>query len=122
MATAKTWKKKIIQATKDAGTYQPHYSAVIDTLSQIMADRDAVRDDYIRSGEHAVIMHTNKGGASNLTKNPLLVVIGDLNTQALAYWRDLGLTPKGFKALNAGAVTKKEDDHTLESVLKGIGI
>jgi hypothetical protein len=26
----------------------------------------------------------------------------DLNAQALAYWRDLGLTPAGFKRLSDG--------------------
>ena len=53
---------------------------------------------------NAVITHTNKAKQTNLTKNPLLVAMMELNAQALSYWRDLGLTPSGYKKLNADVV------------------
>lgn len=47
--------------------------------------------------------YTNKAGATNLTKNPLLVLWDDLNKSALAYWRELGLTPSSYKKITGAA-------------------
>ena len=55
-------------------------------------------------GAEPVREYTNKAGATNLTKNPLLILWDDLNKSALAYWRDLGLTPSSYKKL-AGETT-----------------
>jgi hypothetical protein len=46
----------------------------------------------------------------------------DLNTQALAYWRDMGLTPAGLKKLNDAALKAAKKGTPLEEALKGIGI
>ena len=45
----------------------------IETLAEIMAERDEAYKTYQKSGGHPVITHTNKGGAANLEKNPLLL-------------------------------------------------
>ena len=34
------WKKRIIKCCQDAGTYEDFYLDVIDTLAQIMENRD----------------------------------------------------------------------------------
>lgn len=121
MAKKPTWRRKIRAACDEAGTYQPFFDLAIDQLAGIMENRDAAQEQYKASGSHPVIMHTNKGGNTNLVKNPALVIINECNQQALAYWRDLGLTPKGFKALgNDTTSTKKEA--TFEDLLSGIGI
>lgn len=107
------WKKRIIKATKDAGTYKPFFDDVINTLASIMEIRDITEQEYINSGAEPVIKYTNKGGSENVVKNPILVLIGDLNKDALAYWRDLGLTPAGYKKINektAGVTIKTLDD------------
>ena len=65
--------------------------------------------------------HTNKGGNTNLVKNPALVIINECNQQALAYWRDLGLTPSGFKKLGNDMASKKTEG-SFEDLLSGIGI
>jgi hypothetical protein len=44
----------------------------------------------------------------------------ELNAQALAYWRDLGLTPAGLRKLNADAVKEKTVTVNLESILEGL--
>ena len=54
-------------------------------------------------------------------KNPMLVLELDLNAQALAYWRDLGLTPAGLKKLNADVVKDKTTSDGLEKLLAGLG-
>lgn len=117
----KQWKSKIKSATKKAGTYQPFFDAVIDTLAGILEKRDTAQDLFDRSGGNVIVKHTNKGGATNLELNPALRLINDLNRDALAYWRDLGLTPAGLKRINEAAMQKKEKGSALEEALKSIG-
>lgn len=62
---------------------------------------------YEKLGAKPVVKHTNKSGSTNLEQNPMLRLINDLNRDALAYWRDLGLTPAGYRKLNADVVEKR---------------
>lgn len=64
--------------------------------------------------------HVNKGGGIFIEKNPALVIIDDLNRTALTYWRDLGLTPKGLKAIDEKAMKPQKVD-ALAEVLKNLG-
>ena len=52
-------------------------------------------------------------------KNPALVIINECNQQALAYWRELGLTPAGYKKLKPEEADK---DTSFEDVLSRIGV
>lgn len=115
------WIRKIKAACRKAGTYQPQFRYVIETLAQIMEDRDKVHEQYLSSGAHPTIIHTNKAKEQNIVKNPMLVMELDLNAQALAYWRDLGLTPAGLKKLNADVVKDKTTSDGLEKLLAGLG-
>lgn len=114
------WKKRIKKACKAAGTYQTFFDHVIDTLAQILEERDKVREQYESSGGHPTIIHVNKAKEKNAVKNPMLVMEMDLNAQALAYWRDLGLTPAGLKKLNAEVVKDKQAGGNLEKILEGL--
>ena len=76
---------------------------MIETLAGILENRDKAQKQFKDSGANPVIAHTNKGGATNLVKNPALIAINDCNQQALAYWRDLGLTPAGLKKIRGEA-------------------
>lgn len=111
------WLEKIRKACEDAGTYQPYFDSVIETLSEILEKRDAAQELYERNGSEPIIEYTNKGGATNLTQNPALRLINDLNCDALAYWRDLGLTPAGYKKLD---VKDKDTGGNLEKLLSKI--
>lgn len=113
------WQAIIKSACEDAGTYRPFFDSVIDTLSCILEKRDDAEGKYWASGGNPVIMHTNKAKETNIVKNPILMMLNDLNAQALAYWRDLGLTPAGYKKLNADLVENKRDgfEKLLEKVL-----
>lgn len=121
MAKKATWKRRIKAACDEAGTYQPFFDLAIDQLAGIMENRDAAQEQYKASGSHPVIMHTNKGGNTNLVKNPALVIINECNQIALAYWRDLGLTPAGFKKLDGSAI-KKDNGASFEDLLSNLGI
>ena len=120
MPNKKTWQKRIKQAAIDAGTYEPFFDDVIETLAGIMEKRDRTEEQFEETGGNAVVAHTNKSGATNLVKNPLLVMVNDLNATALSYWRDLGLTPKGFTAMQKNGFKPKEA--TFEDLLADIGI
>lgn len=110
------WKRKIRTASKKAGTYKPFFDSIIDTLAGIMELRDKAQQQFEESGGHAVVQYTNKGGATNPAKNPALIVIMDCNAQALAYWRDLGLTPAGLKKINEESL-KESSASSLEKAL-----
>ena len=99
---AAAWKKRIKTACETIGTYEPAYDEVIMTLSRILEKRDDCDRLYQEEGSMPVTEHTNKGGGTYMERNPLLRTWMDLNAQALAYWRDLGLTPAGFKRLSDG--------------------
>ena len=115
------WIRKIKAACRKAGTYQPQFRYVIETLAQIMEDRDKVHEQYVSSGAHPTIIHTNKAKEQNIVKNPMLVMELDLNAQALAYWKELGLTPAGLKRLNADVIKDKTASNGLEKLLAGLG-
>ena len=118
--TAAEWKKRITRDVKAAGTYQKYFGSVIDTLSGILARRDDAEALFIASGGNILVKHTNKGGATNIEQNPALRLINDLNRDALAYWRDLGLTPAGLKRIDEQAM-KQRKKSALAEALKGIG-
>ena len=114
------WSTQIIEACEAAGTYRPFFISVIDTLAGIMEARDDAQQKFIDSGGQTVVMHTNKGGATNIVKNPALVVVDDLNKTALQYWRDLGLTPAGLKRIDEQALSKKSGggfDEVLRNIM-----
>ena len=102
--TKASWKKRITKACEDAGTYQPFFDAVIETLAGILEKRDEALAVFEKTGGNVLVTHTNKSGATNIEQNPALRLMNDLNRDALAYWRDLGLTPAGLKKLNADVV------------------
>ena len=106
--TKRQWKARITKACKDAGTYQPYFVPVIDTLATILENRDRAQQLYEEDGSRATVEHTNKAGATNIQKSPKLTAIMDLNTQALSYWRDLGLTPAGLRKINAEAIEESK--------------
>ena len=117
--TAKQWTTKINKALEALGQTEPAYKSVVSTLADILEQRDRVYDQYVEEGCQPVLDYTNKGGATNPTKNPLLVLWDDLNKSALAYWRELGMTPSSYKKMT-GEAPKKGKPGGLASVLKSI--
>lgn len=115
-----SWRKTIIDEMKRAETYKPFFNSVINTLADILSARDKAKEQFEKTGGAAIVKHTNKGGATNLEQNPALRLMNDLNRDALAYWRELGLTPKGLKTINDGAM-KEEKEDALTKALKELG-
>ena len=112
------WKRKIRNACEEAGTYRPFFDLVIMNLAEILEIRDRAMEQYQASGANPVISHTNKAKEKNIVKNPALQMYNDLNTTALAYWRDLGLTPAGLKRISDEAL-KPRQRSSLADLLNG---
>lgn len=102
---------------KKADTYAPYFDSAIDTLADILAKRDDAQNSFEESGGEVMIEYTNKAGATNMTQHPMLRLINDYNRDALAYWRDLGLTPAGLKRINEEAMKKKPEESALTKAL-----
>ena len=115
--TKSKWKSQIKKACIAINTYKEYFDGVIDSLADILEKRDQTLETY---DGNPIIEHTNSHGETNRTKNPSLMLWDELNKTALAYWRDLGLTPKGLKNIDEQAMKKKKTD-TLAEVLKSLG-
>jgi phage terminase small subunit len=114
------WKKRITESCEQAGTYREWFDGVIDTLAGILERRDEANELFISTGGNVIVTHTNKAGAKNIEQNPILRLVNDLNRDALAYWRDLGLTPAGYRKLNADIIQEKGAGEGLEQILARI--
>lgn len=113
------WKEKIVSSCQEAGTYQPFFDGAIETLAMILEQRDKIHKQYVEEGSNpTVVRHTERSGEQNIAKNPLLALESDLNAQALAYWKELGLTMKSWKELKNQI---NQNVGGLEDLLKGIG-
>lgn len=122
MADRNEWKKIIEEACVDAGTYKPFFDSVIDSLALIMEARDSAQAEFEADGCIATIEYTNKGGATNTVKNPSLQVASEQHKIALSYWKELGLTPKGFQTLKeANAELAVHEKSQLDKALEKLG-
>ena len=115
------WRDAIKAQCEKAKTYQDFFDPVIDTLAGILELRDNAKISYEAEGGQVTVEHTNKGGNTNIVKNPALVVLMDCNAQALNYWRELGLTARSYKSMT-GSLDIKVETKSLEDMLAEMGI
>lgn len=116
----KKWKNMINKQLSALDLQNEAYSSTVESLAAILEQRDKTYEEFQHSGGKSVIEYTNKGGSTNMTKNPLLVLWDDLNKTALAYWRELGLTPSSYKRLTGSGVKKEEVKKGLAEALASI--
>lgn len=102
------WIKTIKNACLEVGTYQPPFDSVIDTLADILERRDALQKAFTAA---------EMDGSSDAAR--AMRMLNTLNMDALAYWRDLGLTPAGLKKINEQGLKPKKKT-TLGEVLSEI--
>lgn len=89
------WLNIIRKQCDDMGTNRPEFSPVIETLAEILSLRDRAFNEYMTTGGESCIINNTK----RLMKNPRLSMLVELNTQALAYWRELCLTPASLRKI-----------------------
>lgn len=120
-AMSKTkWKNLIKKQLTALGLQNDAYESTVESLAAILEQRDKTFDEFQKSGGKSVIEYTNKGGSTNMTKNPLLVLWDDLNKTALAYWRELGLTPSSYKKRTGTGAKQEESKKGLAAALASI--
>lgn len=117
--TKKKYKELIVRHMAALKVQNDAYEPVVDDLASILEQRDKVFAEYKKSGGEAAIYYTNKGGATNMSKNPLLILWDELNKTALAYWRELGLTPSSYKKMT-GLTGKEKEASGLAAALASI--
>ena len=118
--TATRWKKIIKEQTISVGTYQPAFDSVIADLATILQERDAEYKQFKQEGKQLMITKISDRGAKNVVQNPLITLWDKLNATALAYWRDLGLTPKGLKAIGETVTQSESGLKELSKVLNDL--
>lgn len=101
-----TWKNNIRKASLNAGTYQPYFEPVIDTLAGILEKRDEAMFTFEADENEKLIMELVTARGTTRGKSPYIVLWEDLNKLALSYWRELGLTPAGLKKINDSGLIK----------------
>ena len=120
-AMSKTkWKNLIKKQLTALGLQNDAYGSTVESLAAILEQRDKTFEEFQQNGGKSVIEYTNKGGSTNMTKNPLLVLWDDLNKTALAYWRGLGLTPSSYKKLTGTGAKQEESKKGLAAALASI--
>lgn len=117
---AKGYENKIKEYTESVGTYKPQFEHTIKILAKAMEDYDKAIKDFEESGGELIVEHTNKSGATNITKNPYYLVIEGLRASIIVYFRELGLTPAGLKKINDKEIQGKVKQSKLESVLSDL--
>ena len=114
------WKNLIKKQLSALGLQNDAYDSTVESLAMILEQRDKTFKEFQESGGKTVIEYTNKGGSTNMTKNPLLVMWDELNKTALAYWRELGMTPGSYKKLTGEGSKKEEKEKGLAAALASI--
>lgn len=116
------WEKKLKSQIKFDAEYVPSFHTTIKILAEILEERDRVYDAYVKDGARPVIIFTSDRGAENPKPNPLLRQWQELNTSALAYLRDLGLTAAGLRKLQGQIPERKKTQgfSKLEDFMKQI--
>lgn len=104
----KKWIDLIVLQMKAVGTYRDDFLSAVETLSEILEQRDKVYTRYKKEGSLALVQVISDRGSINMKKNPLLELWTALNRDALTYWRDLGLTPAGLKRIDEQLMRPKK--------------
>ena len=118
--TRSRWKNRIKKMMVATGAYKPAFDSVIVMLAEILEQRDKTFQEFMDEGGGSCIEHTSDRGSVSRVKNPYLQMWCDLNKDALAYWRELGLTPSSLKKINEDMM-KKPKISPLAEALRAIG-
>ena len=118
--TAAKWRAKIKQQCEEMKTFQTSFNSAIDTLAKVLEQRDAALDQFKREGSILIIEKVSDRGAVNAGINPLVRLIDTLNNTALAYWRELGLTPSSFRKMTGTTAPAEEKKSGLAAALASI--
>lgn len=111
--------QSVHQKCRRLGIWHPEFEVPARRLAKIYVRIADVESRIEADSFEPVVEHTNKSGATNMVKNPLLSQIDALYDQALVYERELGLTPAALKRITDSAAAEKPKDRFSE-ILKSV--
>ena len=118
--TANQWRAKIKAQCIEMKTYQQSFNSAIDTLAKTLEQRDAAQKQFKDEGSQLIFERVSDRGAVNPSISPLVQLIDKLNVTALAYWKELGLTPASFKKMTGSTAPAEEKKSGLAAALASI--
>lgn len=110
------WKKRLEDQIRAEGLYKSSFDITIEILSEILEERDEVYRQYLKKREAVVDVTTDRGSV-NKRPNPLLNQWKDLNSSALQYIKELGLSPAGAKKIK-GETPAESKPNGLEAFMR----
>lgn len=114
MARQKTTiRRQVVNNMKDLGIYKDEYKTTIDIFVGMLHQYETLEEQFEASGYKIEEEYTNKAGATNMRKTPLLSAIEKLRMDIATYSNMLCLNPKSLETVTAETANKS----TLASVL-----
>ena len=120
----RAYKNDIIKRMRNLGTYRDEFLPTIDRLARLYVHRENLEREFDESGGAPTIEYTNKAGATNIVKNPILAARDEVYDQLLSHERELGLTPQALKKMNETAMKGRPTSSfaaAIASALDGAG-
>ena len=117
---AAKWRAKIKKQCEDMDTFKPSFNSAIDALAKILEQRDDAIRQFNAEGRQLIICRISDRGAENSAINPIVQLIDKLNNTALAYWKELGLTPAAYKKMNGSSAPAAAKKSGLAEALRAI--
>lgn len=87
-------KNTVVKNMKNIGTYKEEYNQLIDIYSGMLYQYQIFEKEFEESGYKIVEEYTNKAGATNDRKVPLLTAMESLRKDIINYSDRLKLNPK----------------------------
>lgn len=109
-------KEQVIEAMKNLGTYREEFLDIIDLYAGLLDQYKSYEKAFEESGYQVVEEYTNKAGATNMRKVPLLGAMEHLRKDIATYSDRLGLTPKAMETITA----EKASSSRLSEVLSAL--
>lgn len=87
-------KRRVIQQMTALGNYKPEYDDMISIYSNLLDQYAVLQNQYAQSGYQVTEEYTNKAGATNQRKVPILNALESLRKDIISYSDRLRLNPK----------------------------
>lgn len=94
--TKKQFRSATIREMKSLGTYKKEYNNLIDIYSGMQHQYQVFELKFEESGFQITVEYTNKAGATNERKVPILTAMESLRKDILSYSDRLRLNPKSL--------------------------
>lgn len=96
-----TIKKQVIKEMKDLNIYKAEYRTTIDIYADMLYQYELFVEQFEDAGFKIEEEYTNKAGATNMRKTPLLSAIEKLRVDLAKYIDMLCLNPKALEKVTA---------------------